>query len=91
MIDRETVSGVASNFAAVSRRCTGLTGLTASIPLSSPRNRYKQAVDSESDGECMESSYHEMEREEFISKKAGLLEDLHDIQREKRLKRKKKR
>lgn len=49
--------------------------------------RYKDA----DDDECMESSFSQQLKEEFVSAKAGILEDLEDMEMEKReLARKKK-
>ena len=50
--------------------------------------RYK---DTDGDDECMESSFSQQLKEEFVSTKIGILEDLEDMEMEKReLARKKK-
>jgi protein SPT2 len=47
--------------------------------------------DVDGDDECMESSFSQQLKEEFVSAKMGILEDLEDIKMEKRaLERKKK-
>ncbi|PNF27043.1 hypothetical protein B7P43_G10415 [Cryptotermes secundus] len=53
------------------------------------RSRYREMDDD--DDECMESSFSQQLKEEFVSTKMGILEDLEDIKMEKRaLERKKK-
>ncbi|CAB3360234.1 Hypothetical predicted protein [Cloeon dipterum] len=42
--------------------------------------------DTEDDDACMESSYGQISQEEYISAKTGLMEDLADIERKKKLK-----
>ncbi|KAF4520775.1 hypothetical protein B566_EDAN011426 [Ephemera danica] len=43
------------------------------------RNKYRNIDD---DDECMESNFAQQQREEFVSAKLGLMEDLEDIQKE---------
>lgn len=67
-----------------------LTQFTLKINKTLLLRRYARYADD--DDECMESNFAQISKEEFISTKCGLLEDLQDIQREKAmLARKKKR
>lgn len=52
--------------------------------------RKYQRIQEEDDDECMESNYASILKEEFISTKTGIMEDLEDIRREKEMERRKK-